>query len=140
MGIAALWSLRSCHCLQPALPPSLVNSSHLTTTSALLFYSKQPLPFDSSQSGTALTLQPAFTLPPCLDFLPLSGKPGPLCLALLTHLQRCGCNLAALSPAPVGTGRSKACCGTSAACWRAGSNWKANRLPALGVQAVLRAG
>lgn len=44
--IVALWSLQSCHCLQPALLTSPVNTSHFTTTSALLFYS----PFKTAAS------------------------------------------------------------------------------------------
>lgn len=96
-------------------------------------HSKQLLPFDSSQSGPALVLQPAFVLPSLSRFPAFIWRAWhPPSLALLTHLQRCGCNLAAPSPAPVGTGRSKACWGTSASVLEGRQQLESKQAPSSG--------
>lgn len=62
MQIVALWSLQSCHCLQPALLTSPVNTSHFTTTSALLFYS----PFKTAASLWFLPVGASICTPACI--------------------------------------------------------------------------
>lgn len=62
MQIVALWSLHSCHCLQPALLTSPVNTSPFTTTSALLFYS----PFKTAASLWFLPVGASICTPACI--------------------------------------------------------------------------
>lgn len=112
------------------------NTIHFTATSALLFYS----PLKATASLRFLPAGARSYTPACISAALLAwisaeppGRP-------LARPQGCGRSpgLGALLPAglagadPAGTHR-QGCC-------RARSHWKVDRLPALGVQGVLRAG